>query len=76
LRPGYSGHTQTPILSQFSRSNQHGGKKRQDDIARYAGIQGRLPLPKAHALVELRIARMQSIRGLLQAESFGVLNCT
>lgn len=42
-------------------------------VARCAGIQGRLTLPKAQALAELRIARMQRILGLLQEESFGVL---
>jgi uncharacterized protein len=42
-------------------------------VARRAGIQGRLTLPKAKALAEVRIARMGDILELLQEESFGIL---
>lgn len=41
--------------------------------ARRAGIQGRLTLPKARALAEVRIARMETLLELLQEESFGIL---
>ena len=42
-------------------------------VARRAGIQGRLTIPKAKELAELRIARMGNILELLQEESFGIL---
>lgn len=42
-------------------------------LARRAGIQGRLTLPKAQELAERRIARMEHVLQLLQEESFGVL---
>jgi uncharacterized protein len=42
-------------------------------LARRAGIQGRLTLPKAQELAGLRIARMGNLLELLQEESFGIL---
>ena len=42
-------------------------------LARRAGIQGRLTLPKAQELAELRIARMGKVLQILQEESFGIL---
>ena len=42
-------------------------------LARRAGIQGRLTIPKAQELAELRIARMGNMLELLQEESFGIL---
>lgn len=41
--------------------------------ARRAGIQGRLTIPKAKALAEVRLARMETILAWLQEESFGIL---
>ncbi len=42
-------------------------------LSRRAGIQGRLTLPKAQALAQQRIDRMEHVLHLLQEESFGVL---
>ena len=42
-------------------------------LARRAGIQGRLTIPKARELAEQRIARMSNMLELLQEESFGIL---
>ena len=42
-------------------------------VARRAGIQGRLTIPKAQELAELRIARMGNVLELLWEESFGIL---
>jgi uncharacterized protein len=41
--------------------------------ARRAGIEGRLTIPKAKALAEVRLARMETTLALLQEESFGIL---
>jgi hypothetical protein len=42
-------------------------------VARCAGIQGRLIIPKAQELAEQRIVRMGHMLQLLQEESFGIL---
>ena len=42
-------------------------------VARRAGIQGRLTIPKAQELADLRIARMRNVLELLWEESFGIL---
>ncbi|MCB0185547.1 MAG: HD domain-containing protein [Caldilineaceae bacterium] len=42
-------------------------------LARRVGIQGRLTLPKARALETERLAHMDEVLWLLQAESFGIL---
>jgi uncharacterized protein len=42
-------------------------------VARRAGIQGRLTIPKAKELAELRIERMGNVLELLREESFGIL---
>jgi uncharacterized protein len=42
-------------------------------VARRAGIQGRLTIPRAKELAELRLARMGNLLEWLQEESFGFL---
>lgn len=42
-------------------------------VARRTGIQGRLTLPKAQELAELRIGRMENLLEMLREESFGIL---
>jgi hypothetical protein len=42
-------------------------------VARRAGIQGRLTIPKAQELAELRIERMDNVLAILREESFGIL---